>query len=462
MRGVRLNVANVPPAMMNANAVRYRIERKGVPMKTLVIIRHGKAEQLQPDHNDLERRLTETASMALAARLPHMLGMLEGRGRTAAIWTSSAVRARQTAELVEQALKHVNVTLTKKVKTRDSLLKQDVDGLLQELAATDAEIVFCVGHAPFVEDLTARLVGMSPHYSAGALSGVTVTDGDEPNSLLWFSQGPDASAWETLACVERVMSEKVEAIKDRRQAFFATPEDIETIHRFRTNARSLRSIIAFIKPWQNKEQNEEAQCLLRDVVRLTSRQRELDVFEEGVRANGDASNALLKFCKKEAARERSKLLKALSSKEVTHDLKRAMDLSLNVEWKPSYASYGLTASEMRERFDAMVESCTAELRCVRLSDYEKTHDVRKRAKRARYVSELLGDVLGADAADIARHMNDHQDDLGAVCDARANINLVNEFLKRDLDKSLAHELKKIKNENQDVLFNILKERRHKK
>jgi hypothetical protein len=52
--------------------------------------------------------------------------------------------------------------------------------------------------------------------------------------------------------------------------------------------------------------------------------------------------------------------------------------------------------------------------------------------------------------------------LGAVCDARANINLVNEFLKRDLDKSLAHELKKIKNENQDVLFNILKERRHKK
>jgi CHAD domain-containing protein len=71
-------------------------------------------------------------------------------------------------------------------------------------------------------------------------------------------------------------------------------------------------------------------------------------------------------------------------------------------------------------------------------------------------------VLGADAADIARHMNDHQDDLGAVCDARANINLVNEFLNRDLDKSLAHELKKIKNENQDVLFNILKEHGHKK
>jgi hypothetical protein len=59
-------------------------------------------------------------------------------------------------------------------------------------------------------------------------------------------------------------------------------------------------------------------------------------------------------------------------------------------------------------------------------------------------------------------MNDHQDDLGAVCDACANINLVNEFLKRDLDKSLTRELKKIRDHNQDVLFNILKERRHKK
>lgn len=261
---------------------------------------------------------------------------------------------------------------------------------------------------------------------------------------------------DTLACLQGSVTEKADAIEERREAFFADPADTETIHRFRTNTRALRSHVAFVKPWQNARQNAEAQALLKEIVGHTSRLRELDVFEKQACSNPSSSAELLAFCRKEAFCERAKVLEIFSSKQNTESFERAMESAKNIVWKKRYAKQGLPEDVVRARFDAMVESVGADLATLDLFDAEKTHKVRKRAKRARYVSEANAGLLGTDAVDIAKGMEAHQDDLGDVCDARANIRLIDEFLQQDLPRIVVCELKLMRAQNEVFLYGALR------
>ncbi len=261
---------------------------------------------------------------------------------------------------------------------------------------------------------------------------------------------------ETLDYLQESITRTTEAVEGRREAFFANPEDPHTIHRFRTNARALRSHVAFVKPWQNARQNTETQEILRKIVGHTSRLRELDVFERQARSNPDSSPELLALCKEEASCERAKTYKALSSKRLTKSFQKAMEASKDIAWKRRYAKDGLPANVVRARFDAMVESVGADLDALDLFDEERTHKVRKRAKRARYVAESNGELLGSDAVDIARGMEAHQDNLGDICDARVNIRLIDEFLQRDLPKVVVCELHLTRAQNEVFLYEALR------
>lgn len=425
-------------------------------VKTLVVMRHGKAEPSAPSLQDQDRSLTKAGRLALEGHLPFMLRLLKARDCHAQIWTSPAKRARQTAEILEKALEDKGVQLDGKTRPLGSLWRQNVDEFLDDLYASDTKLVFAVGHIPFVEEVVEGLTESTPAFSTGALACLEMHPAKGDAKLLWFVQGPTAANWTTLIQLQDTITKTAEAIEERREAFFATPDDIETIHRFRTNSRTLRSLLAFIKPWQNREGNAEAQVILRDIVRHTSRLRELDVFEKQARQNPDSSPELLAFCKDEAAAERAKVRQILGSKQVTKSFERAMELAKHIAWRKRVVRHGLAADVIRARFDALIASVSADLAVVKLSDAELTHDVRKRAKRARYVSELCQDTLGADAVDIAKDMMAHQDSLGDVCDARANIRLINEFLERDLPEALVWELSILRAQNETFLYSTLK------
>ena len=434
--------------------------------KTLVVMRHGKAMSPAEDLHDIDRVLTEAGRMALEARLPYMLRLLKTKGSTVQIWSSPAKRARQTAALLNKALQEKYVLVQKDVELHDCLWEQDVDAFLDELRASDAEFVFAVGHIPFAEDVVEDLVGASPIFSTGALGcmDVRLLDADAPDDsleqdearLLWFVQGPVAKHWNTFVQLQAALAKSAKAVEDHREAFFADPDDIETNHHFRTNIRRLRSLVAFVKPWQNKEQNAEAQAILKSIVGHTSLLRELDVFEKQVRANPDSSPELLEICKDAASAERARVLNILELKQVTKSFERAMSLVKNVVWKKRYAKHGLPKCVVRARYDAMIDSVKADLDTLDLSDEERTHDVRKRAKRARYVAELNTAILGADTVDVAKGMTAHQDNLGDVCDARANIRLVDTFLQQDLPESVKQEFAQIRAQNEDYLLEVLK------
>ena len=305
-------------------------------MKTLIVMRHGEAMPPEQGQHDADRSLTEAGIMALEARLPHMIRLLETEGSNVQIWTSPAKRAHQTAKLLERALKDSHVPLEKKIESHECLWEQDIEGLLDDLRASDDKFVFAVGHVPFAEDIVEVLAGSTPPFSTGGLACLEVhlADADEGDArskrdsarLQWFVQGPVASRWETLVHLQETIARTAEIIEERREAFFADPKDIETIHRFRTNIRTLRSLLAFIAPWQDAKENAKIQEILKDIVGHTSRLRELDVFEKQARSNPDSSPELLAFCKKEASEERAKLLKILASKQVTRSFETAMAL----------------------------------------------------------------------------------------------------------------------------------------
>lgn len=435
--------------------------------KTLVVMRHGKAMPCEQGQNDKDRKLTPAGIRALEARLPYMLRLFEADGNTAQVWTSPAKRARQSAGLLKKALQKNHVKLAKGLEVHDSLWEQDIDAFLQDLRSSASEYVFAVGHVPFVEEIVDELAGASPAFSTGALACMELQLSDVKEAaegtdeaqarLLWFAQGPVAAHWDTLVQFQSIVSSTADAIEERRSAFFATPTDTETIHRFRTNIRTLRSFLAFIKPWQDARQNAATQEILKEVVRYTSLLRELDVLEKHVRANPDSSDKLIAFCEKEASAERAKVLKVLGSKRVSRLFKKAMELSRNIVWKQRYVEKGLPKEAIRARFDVMVESVKVDLSVVKLSNDEQTHDVRKRAKRARYVAEFSPALLGDDALDIAKGMMEHQDILGDVCDARANIRLISGFLERDLPKSVKRDLTSMREKNEDFLKHALKE-----
>jgi CHAD domain-containing protein len=74
----------------------------------------------------------------------------------------------------------------------------------------------------------------------------------------------------------------------------------------------------------------------------------------------------------------------------------------------------------------------------------------------RYVAEHNVGVLGASAVAVAKDMNAHQDNLGDVCDARANIRLIDEFLLQDLPKPIVRDLERMRAQNVAFLRNALK------
>ena len=434
--------------------------------KMLVLVRHGKALQATDGQADFDRELSKAGKRSLNAKLPQMLAQFEpGRAGTA-IWASPSARSMQTAKLLASALEARGVRMADCIEEHDSLWDQNEDAFLAELPSSPEDVVFAVGHNPFVEELAFRLTGARIPCSPGGFICIDVDYPDDvedvqlPNAgtsqLLWFSQGPVSQHWKTLVQLENTLKEASDTVESRRKAFFEDPDDIETMHKFRVSIRTLRSLVAFIKPWQEAEQNALSQSLLRDVVACTSRLRELDVFSSQAKDSSDASGELVAFCENEARGERKQVSKVLQSKTMRKKLDKALSQTRSIKWKRSVAAEGLPPETIRKRFDALAEKLEGDVADLRLSEAEQTHDVRKRAKRVRYAAESFKGILGDDAVGIAKGMTSHQDNLGAVCDARVNIGMINGFLERELPEAVAWDLTLLRAQNETFLYSALK------
>ena len=127
--------------------------------KNLVLVRHGKAMPLSEGQQDIDRPLSEAGIRSLKASFPRQLSMLGKEMPSVEIWSSPALRALQTAELLTSALGKHKIYIGDAIQEHTSLWNQDEDAFLSELSECEADTVFAVGHNPYCRRLAPLCYG---------------------------------------------------------------------------------------------------------------------------------------------------------------------------------------------------------------------------------------------------------------------------------------------------------------
>ncbi|MDI9590338.1 MAG: histidine phosphatase family protein [Acidobacteriota bacterium] len=155
-------------------------------IRKLVLIRHGDAEGRRLGETDFQRRLTPSGLRALKEAYPSMLIPLADDLDELQVWSSEAVRARQTAEVACDALG----VASEAIEFHQSLYAQDYDGFFGELAVAEG-VVVAVGHIPFMEELCSDLAGRAMAFPKGSVACFDMPGGVTGRAtLLWFERGP--------------------------------------------------------------------------------------------------------------------------------------------------------------------------------------------------------------------------------------------------------------------------------
>ena len=154
-------------------------------IRKLILIRHGDAESRRLGESDAERRLTKRGLKALQEAYPELLAPLADDVDDLQVWSSEAVRARQTAEVACDALGIPHDA----IEFHRSLYAQDDDFFFGELDAAEG-VVMAVGHIPFMEEVASELAQHMMSFSKGSIACFEVPGRLSKAKLLWFAPGP--------------------------------------------------------------------------------------------------------------------------------------------------------------------------------------------------------------------------------------------------------------------------------
>lgn len=392
---------------------------------TLVLVRHA-----QPDYStdvpDLDRPLSRAGLRSIQDAMPRELSLLAHQD-SCQVWTSQALRARQTAEVVAEVL-HVD---SSSIEIHPELYAQDTETFFKKLQAASGCVV-AVGHVPFMEDVFAQLSGAQLRVGKGSAACFTFEEASlEHARLAWYIQGPDASRWETLLVVGEKLSRQGELIKDQLKKLQRHPHDVEALHEFRIALREGRALLAFVRPFQKRRQNLAIDMLLSDLQHATSLLRELDVLCGQLEATtGTEMLTMYAACRQACDNERSRVMAYLGRRDTQRKISEALYGMHNLKWRSSIELEGLGAGEFRAEFDRMLKSCRKDYASCDFSNDGDTHDLRKRFKSLRYVIEGYADLLGPERTATLEEAKHAQDELGVLCDARVNLHLVETFNER--------------------------------
>ncbi len=423
-------------------------------VKTLVLVRHGAPEDAAASGSDMDRRLTAAGSRALRSAYPRTFALL-GDDASLAVWSSPAVRALETADVVAQA------TDAEDIEVHRSLYAQDVSGFLAELDACDLPCVVAVGHAPFVDNVAARFLGTCPPFDKGTAAAIDLPDGTSGRGVLrWYVAGPEVSSWEELAVVEDAVADAADELVESLAAFLDAPESPEALLEFRISLRRVRSLLQFLAPWQTKKQNRRCERAIKELQVASARLRALDILSntvDGLVESGELGvNSLLPMsCSKERALECSSLLALMRKRHSKKAIRKlAPELSERFGWKSRVMEEGLTADELRRHFDEEFSAVDEGLFGLDLRDGDAVYVARRDTKEMRYVAERLGEVLGPERAEMSEYLDEIQRELGALSDARSNKQLADECAKSPRFRGVRADLGAVARDQAEVVSAI--------
>ena len=404
-------------------------------VRTLVLVRHGKAEKAPDGSSDLYRELTPDGRHALEIAYPRTFSLLEDYDDIN-VWSSPAIRAMQTAQVVASVLG------VDGIEVDQTLYDQNVDAILAQIATTPEDTVVIVGHVPSLDAIASRLLGKDIRLNKGAALALELpqpaatAEGEEttpaPASLLWFVDGPKPSVWGSLVSIEGEVTASAGELAACAERFFNNPDDPDALCDFRMAVRRLRSLVSFLAPWESKKQAERADKVLRNLLDATARLRGIDIFSQTVddlvEAGELGENSLLPVaCAHERKLERSSFMELVHKKGLIKKLDALVEELSGFRWKKSVLARGLNEEDLKSRFDEELDALDQALFGLDLSSANAVYDARRDAKELHYVANRLGVVLGDERAQMSQYMDEIQRDLGALCNARTNATLADEF-----------------------------------
>lgn len=447
--------------------------------RTVLLVRHAKAKSRDEGLDDLQRPLTKAGRKALEATLVPVAKLAKELVRDAtadapegvaavAIWSSEAVRACETAEQVTKRLmKNAEPEL------RPCLTEQNLERFAADLDASDSPLVIAVGHNPFMERALAELTGCQLALGVGSIAAVQLPAAEQSWSrqlrgstsiavapenrarLLWLVEGVPARPFKVALSVEGTVAKAAKTVAERLQGFLDDPDDVETLHKLRVSIRTLRSLVGFLEPFLEKKQAKGMQRELRGIVLQTSDLREYDVLLEQVETlDTDAGELYSAICELRG-QERDTVLEALSGKETARALAAVRKGAEHLTWKERVERAGLAPERLTARFDELADGVTAGLATLDYADEEAVHTLRKDAKRVRYVAENFGALMSPSVAERAHEMAAVQDQLGALCDARVNVQLICGFPAAGLSPEAHRGLGSLLEQNMSFLDSAL-------
>lgn len=424
--------------------------------QNLVLIRHGKAQPFKSDADDASRILTPAGKRALRAVLPESLASLDLLPEfllgEVEVWSSPAVRALETAQAAAAMLEVDDIV------AHQSLYDQDFDAFMEELGESSADVVVAVGHEPFLGVVAERLCGVALPYKTASMAAFDLEayEGEPKDSVLrHFCQGPRTERWKNLVKLEGILCNGAARVEETMALFLENPQDIEALHDFRVSIRTLRSEISFLKPYMDSDQAKRLQTGLRDLVVKTSRLRELDVLSEVFAAAEQPNEELVALVDKLRRKECDALIGEIGTKKAVKRACKLLDKVERVEWKQHVENGGLGVDDLLDRFDLIQLKFEAAYLKADYSDVEQTHDLRKAAKRVRYASREFGVLLGEAAQGVPEAMRDLQDELGALCDARVNCDIIDSLPRRKMSKSARAALDAIRWEQEAAILKVI-------
>lgn len=152
-------------------------------------MRHGKAEP--PHRTDYDRELTAAGRKRIldaSLGLKQILG-----GKPILIWTSPLPRARQTADIIAEAL---NVSA---ISEHEAIYSGDLDNLIAGITVLPEDsILLIIGHEPCLSGWSERISGVLLPFKPGAVAGFKISH-QQPliGKLRWFALPKVLANWGT-------------------------------------------------------------------------------------------------------------------------------------------------------------------------------------------------------------------------------------------------------------------------
>ena len=221
-------------------------------------------------------------------------------------------------------------------------------------------------------------------------------------------------------------------------------DPVEAIHRLRVATRRLRAFTSLFAPLMGHERAHKLARRLRAITRALGPRREWDVLLEALRAEHAKAEPLTKAALEhviawaEGQRDGTtrKTRKALARTDLgaladalDSELDRVCGRVLRLDEELATQAKAWLEPELSRAFEGMP-------RPDREDEVEALHEVRKRAKRARYAVELLRPSLGTAYADLRRPLKQVQSTLGRHRDATQRAERLHEQCAALADRGL--------------------------